>query len=75
MGTPTHSLQKISSLLPDIQYQTDCTTSFWQIVLLGEVAQILHLRKYITKHNVEKIAIEKYKKNGLGITFEDTETG
>jgi hypothetical protein len=26
---------------------------------------------YITKHNVEKIAIEKYRKNGLGITFED----
>jgi hypothetical protein len=28
-------------------------------------------RKYITKDNVEQIAIRKYHENGLGITFED----
>jgi hypothetical protein len=33
----------------------------------------LSLRKYKTKDIVEKIAIEKYQKNGLGITFEDIE--
>jgi hypothetical protein len=31
----------------------------------------LSLRKYKTKEIVEKIAIEKYQKNGLGITIED----
>jgi hypothetical protein len=34
----------------------------------------LSLRKYKTKDIVEKIAIEKYQKNGLGITIEDIET-
>ncbi len=33
----------------------------------------MSLRKYKTKDTVEKIAIEKYQKNGLGITFEDIE--
>jgi hypothetical protein len=33
----------------------------------------LSLRKYKTKEIVEKIAIEKYQKNGLGITIEDIE--
>jgi hypothetical protein len=33
----------------------------------------LSLRKYKTKDIVEKIAIEKYQKNGLGITIEDVE--
>ena len=33
----------------------------------------MSLRKYKTKDIVEKIAIEKYQKNGLGITFEDIE--
>jgi hypothetical protein len=33
----------------------------------------LSLRKYKTKDIVEKIATEKYQKNGLGITFEDIE--
>jgi hypothetical protein len=33
----------------------------------------LSLRRYKTKDIVEKIAIEKYQKNGLGITFEDIE--
>jgi hypothetical protein len=33
----------------------------------------LSLRKYKTKDIVEKIAIEKYQKNGLGITIEDIE--
>jgi hypothetical protein len=33
----------------------------------------LSLLKYITKDNVEKIAIERYWENGLGITFEDIE--
>jgi hypothetical protein len=33
----------------------------------------LSLRKYKTKDIIEKIAIEKYQKNGLGITFEDIE--
>jgi hypothetical protein len=32
---------------------------------------MLSLRKYITKDSVEKIATEKYRENGLGITFED----
>jgi hypothetical protein len=45
-----------------------------QIVLLGKVAHILSLRRYKTKDIVEKIAIEKYQKNGLGITIEDIET-
>jgi hypothetical protein len=31
----------------------------------------LSVRKYISKDNVEKIAIGKYRENGLGITFED----
>jgi hypothetical protein len=31
----------------------------------------LSIRKYISKDNVEKIAIGKYQENGLGITFED----
>ena len=31
----------------------------------------MSLRKYKTKDIVEKIAIEKYQENGLGITFED----
>jgi hypothetical protein len=31
----------------------------------------LSIRKYISKDNVEKIAIGKYRENGLGITFED----
>jgi len=31
----------------------------------------LSIREYIFKDIVEKIAIEKYLKNGLGITFED----
>ena len=31
------------------------------------------LREYKTKDIVEKIAIEKYQKNGLGITIEDVE--
>jgi hypothetical protein len=35
----------------------------------------LSLRKYKTKDIVEKIAIEKYQKNGLGITIEDIERG
>jgi len=51
----------------------ECTTSFCKIVLLGKVAHILSLRKYKTKDLVEKIAIEKYQKNGLGITIEDIE--
>jgi hypothetical protein len=34
----------------------------------------LPLRKYKTKDILEKIAIEKYRKNGLGITFEDIGT-
>jgi hypothetical protein len=33
----------------------------------------LSLRKYKTKEIVEKIAIEKYQKNGLDITIEDIE--
>jgi hypothetical protein len=33
----------------------------------------LSLRKYITKDSIEKIAIEKYRENSLGITFEDIE--
>jgi hypothetical protein len=33
----------------------------------------LSLRRYKTKDIVEKIAIEKYQKNGLGITIEDIE--
>jgi len=33
----------------------------------------LSLRKYKTKDVLEKIGIEKYQKNGLGITFEDIE--
>jgi hypothetical protein len=33
----------------------------------------LSLRKYATKDIVEKIAIEKYRENGPGITFEDIE--
>jgi hypothetical protein len=33
----------------------------------------LSLRKYVTKDILEKIAIEKYRDNGLGITFEDIE--
>ncbi|HYA83769.1 MAG TPA: hypothetical protein VEH06_10030, partial [Candidatus Bathyarchaeia archaeon] len=28
-------------------------------------------RKYITKDDIEKIAIKKYRENGLGITFKD----
>jgi len=31
----------------------------------------LSLKEYVRKHIVEKIAIEKYQENGLGITFED----
>ncbi|HXP52700.1 MAG TPA: hypothetical protein VN922_22285, partial [Bacteroidia bacterium] len=46
-------------------------TSIWQIVLLGEVAHIMCTRKYIIKDKIEKIAIERYRQNGLGITFED----
>ena len=34
----------------------------------------MSLRRYKTKDIVEKIAIEKYQKNGLGITIEDIET-
>jgi len=30
-------------------------------------------RKYVPKHNVEKIAIDKYRENGLGITIGDIE--
>jgi len=33
----------------------------------------LSVRRYILKDIVEKIAIEKYQKNGLGITIEDIE--
>jgi hypothetical protein len=33
----------------------------------------LSIRKYISKDILERIAIEKYKNNGLGITFEDIE--
>jgi hypothetical protein len=33
----------------------------------------LSIRKYITKDNVEKIAIDKYQENGLGITIGDIE--
>jgi len=33
----------------------------------------LSIRRYKTKDIVEKKAIEKYQKNGLGITFEDIE--
>jgi hypothetical protein len=33
----------------------------------------LSLREYVRKDIVEKIAIEKYQKNGLGITIEDVE--
>jgi hypothetical protein len=33
----------------------------------------LSLKEYVRKHIVEKIAIEKYRENGLGITFEDIE--
>ena len=51
----------------------ECTTSFCKIVLLGKVAHILSIRRYKTKEIVEKIAIEKYQKNGLGITIEDIE--
>jgi hypothetical protein len=29
--------------------------------------------KYITKQDIEKIAIEKYRENGRGVTFEDIE--
>ena len=42
-----------------------------EIVLLGEVAHIMPTLKYITKDNVEKIAIGKYRQNGLGITIHD----
>jgi hypothetical protein len=34
---------------------------------------MMSVRKYKTKDIVEKIAIDKYQKNGLGITFEDIE--
>ena len=34
---------------------------------------MLFIRRYISKDNLERIAIEKYKNNGLGITFEDIE--
>ncbi|MGA9149747.1 MAG: hypothetical protein WBZ36_04140 [Candidatus Nitrosopolaris sp.] len=33
----------------------------------------MSLRNYKTKDIVEKIAIQKYQKNGLGITIEDIE--
>jgi hypothetical protein len=33
----------------------------------------LSLKEYVRKHIAEKIAIEKYRENGLGITFEDIE--
>jgi hypothetical protein len=56
-----------------LYYYTECTTSLSQIVLLGKVAHILSARKYKTKDIVEKIAIEKYQKNSLGITIEDIE--
>jgi hypothetical protein len=31
----------------------------------------LSVRKYVSKDNVEKIAIGKYRENGLGVTFQD----
>jgi hypothetical protein len=34
----------------------------------------LSIRRYISKDIIERIAIEKYQKNGLGITFGDIET-
>src|SRR5205807_3522704 len=34
---------------------------------------IMSTRKYVTKDNVEKIAIDKYRENGLGITIGDIE--
>lgn len=34
----------------------------------------MSLREYVRKHIVERIAIEKYQKNGLGITFEDIQS-
>jgi hypothetical protein len=54
-----------------IHYHTACTTWFCQNVLLGELAHSMSTQKYITKDDIEKIAIQKYRENGLGITFED----
>jgi hypothetical protein len=67
-------LQKISNLLfSRIYYHAKCTTSLCQIVSLGEVAYTLSIRKYVSKDNVEKIAIDRYRENGLGVTFQDIE--
>ena len=33
----------------------------------------MSIRNYISKDKIENIAIEKYRQNGLGITFEDIE--
>ena len=33
----------------------------------------MSIRKYISKDDVEKIAIRKYRENGLGVTFQDIE--
>jgi hypothetical protein len=52
----------------------DRTTSRSRTVPLGKVAHILSIRRYISKYIIERIAIEKYQKNGLGITFGDIET-
>ena len=38
---------------------------------LGEVAHIMSIRNYISKDKIEKIAIDKYRENGLGITIGD----
>ncbi|MFY9871677.1 MAG: hypothetical protein WAK17_18340, partial [Candidatus Nitrosopolaris sp.] len=33
----------------------------------------MSIRKYISKDDVEKIAIDRYRENGLGVTFQDIE--
>lgn len=38
-----------------------------------KVAQILSLRKYISKKQIEELGIQKFLRAGLGITFEDIE--
>ena len=40
-------------------------------VLLGKVAHMLSTRKYISNKEMEDIAIQKYRRGGHGITFDD----
>jgi hypothetical protein len=42
-------------------------------VPVAEVDHIRCVRKYISKKMIEELAVEKYKSNGNGITFEDIE--